>query len=278
MTTDPTHASRHRSVAVAIILAVGTVVTAVAVVTVMLVGSHGLRTAPADVEASSAGSGSATTRAAPLTDGYRVWARNDDGGPVRWDPCRPIDLVVDDRGAPDGFDADLAVAIETLRAASGLQLRVIGPTDERPSGDRAAHQPGRYGDRWAPVLIAWAEPHEAGLPLDDVDRGVAMPVAVGAEGDRSYVTGQVVFNRDRTDLAPGVGDRATAWGATILHELVHLVGLGHTDDPDELMYTYPGAGPVELGPGDRAGLQEVGADTGCRPPPRPGPVATTGRS
>jgi hypothetical protein len=202
-------------------------------------------------------------------DGYTVWARNDDGTPVRWDPCGTIDLVVATRDLPPGALLDLREAMERIRAASGLTLRVIGTTDERPRADRPPYQPERYGHRWAPVLVAWSPPHEGGMRLRSSDRGVAMPVAVGPAGDRTYVTGQVVLNAHRGDLRRGFEDRAHSWGATLLHELGHLVGLGHAEDERELMATYPGHGPVELGPGDLAGLDAVGARHGCRPAPAP---------
>ncbi|MCC5949596.1 MAG: matrixin family metalloprotease [Nitriliruptoraceae bacterium] len=223
-------------------------------------------------ERTEGSSGHAVVHEGASGDGYAVWERNDDGTPVRWDACSPIPLVIDTDGAPRGFAQDLAEAIERLERASGLRLEVEASTEERPTGQRPPYQPERYGERWAPVLVAWAAPGESGLPLRDVDRGLALPVAMGPDGDRTYVTGQVVFNRDRADLRTGFDDRADSWGATILHELGHLVGLAHTDDQDELMATYPGEGPVRLGPGDRAGLRAVGAPAGCRATPPAGPV------
>lgn len=204
-------------------------------------------------------------------EGYSVWGINADGTPIRWDPCSPLELVVAP-GGPPGFVDDLRVAAAWIGDVTGLDLVVAGGTDERPSRTRLAFQPERYGERWAPVLVAWAAPGEAGLPLRDIDRGVAIPVAVGNAGDRTYVTGQVVFNHDRDDLRAGFGAREDAWGATVLHELAHLVGLGHVDDPGELMHTFPGSGPVEFGPGDRRGLAAVGADGGCRDVPPAQPV------
>jgi hypothetical protein len=202
-------------------------------------------------------------------DGFTVWDVNDDGDPVRWDPCSPVELVVATQGAPDGARADLDRAIDEVAEATGLDLRVVGVTDERPAVDRPAYQPDRYGQRWAPVLVAWAEPREGELNLASTDRGIAMPVAVGAPGDRTYVTGQVALNRARDDLVVGFDDRATSWGSTLLHELAHLVGLGHVDDADELMHVHPGDGPVAFGPGDLAGLAAVGAAQGCRDVPAP---------
>ena len=43
-----------------------------------------------------------------------------------------------------------------------------------------------------------------------------------------------------------------------MHELGHLVGLGHVDAPDELM-SAENHGLLTWGPGDRAGLSAVGA-------------------
>jgi hypothetical protein len=206
------------------------------------------------------------------SDGYAVWARNDDGAPVRWDACSPIDLVVSPDGAPVGAMDDLDEAVARLVEVTGLELRVVGTTDERPQAGRPPYQPDRYGHRWAPVLVAWARPHEGGIRLRSTDRGVAVPIAVGPRGDRTYVTAQIAFNVDRTDLEPGFDDRSISWGSTVLHELVHVLGLDHVTDPTQLMYVFPGEGPVELGRGDLAGLSAVGADQGCRTIPHPQPV------
>ncbi len=204
---------------------------------------------------------------------FTVWERNRDGQPIRWDPCSPVEVVWRPAGAPAGARADLESALQRARDATGLDLTLRGRTDEPVTEPRLPYQPERYGERWAPVLVAWTTPDEVGSRLIDTDRGVAVPIAVGPSGDRTYVSGSILLNADRDDLRSGFGDRADSWGATLLHELLHVLGLGHVDDPDELMYEFPGRGPVDLGPGDRAGTAAIGAAQGCRDVPTAGPVA-----
>jgi hypothetical protein len=216
------------------------------------------------------------TAKAPVTassdaEGWAPWATNDDGTPVRWDPCRPIELVIDPDGTPPGVAEDLAAAVDDVADVSGLELRIGAEVDERPSGDRAAYQPERYGERWAPVLIAAAGPGERGLPLRSTDRAIAAPVAVGRQGAQVFVSGQIVLNRDRDDVTPGDGDRASSWGAILRHELGHLLGLDHVDDEEQIMHAHPVPGEVELGDGDRRGLEALGRG-GCVDVPAPGPL------
>jgi hypothetical protein len=209
--------------------------------------------------------------AADDPEGWTPWALNDDGAPVRWDPCRPIELVVNPEGTYPGFAEDLEAAIDDVAEASGLEIMVTAWVDEPPSGDRPLHQPERYGDRWAPVLVAAGDPAAEDLPLRSTDRAIAVPVAVGPEGSQVFVTGQIVLNRDRDDVAPGDADRGGSWGGILRHELGHLVGLDHVDDPDQLMHAHPGPGEAMLGDGDRRGLAVLGSGDCVEVPPA-GPV------
>ena len=79
---------------------------------------------------------------------------------------------------------------------------------------------------------------------------------VADDGGRLLVSGQVVLDAD--DLAyPGDGGvRAFAYYA-VLHELGHLVGLAHVDEPTQLMY--PQGHIASFAPGDLRGLAVVGS-------------------
>ena len=77
------------------------------------------------------------------------------------------------------------------------------------------------------------------------------------DGPAVYVTGQVVLDAPAFTQAMAVPGGGPVARAIVLHELAHVVGLGHVDDPAELMYPY--AGRADLGAGDLTGLALLGA-------------------
>jgi hypothetical protein len=168
--------------------------------------------------------------------------------PVAYDPCRPIEVVVNPEGAPNDYDELVDAGLAHTAAATGLKFTRVGLTDDR---DVTA---GGFARR-RPVLIAWATPDEVPDLAGEV-AGIGGSVAVGPPGQVRYVTGQVMLDRDLF-AAFDAGEAAIAQ-AILDHELGHLVGLGHVDDPGELMYEHA-LERTTYGPGDREGLARLGS-------------------
>ena len=199
---------------------------------------------------------------------------DEQGRPARWDPCTAIPYVVQSAWAPEHGRRDLAEALARLSAASGLRFVDEGDTDEVPRRDRSAYQPERYGERWAPLLVGWVPPAATDIELGDGVQGVSLSLAVANEGGPSLVSGQVVLDAEHR-LASGFGPGTTD-GEVLLHELAHAVGLGHVQDPTQVMYPQTTNSESAFGAGDRRGLAAVGAAAGCHPAPPARPVRLDG--
>src|SRR5262249_53139440 len=89
------------------------------------------------------------------------------GHPVRWNPCDPIHYVVNLQEAPPGSIADVQEAIRRVSADTGITFVFDGSTQEIPQKDRSAYIPAEYGQRWAPVVIAWATQSQTDIPFHD---------------------------------------------------------------------------------------------------------------
>ena len=203
--------------------------------------------------------------AAPAASGSFAFTsmQPDGSGPVAYSPCRPIHYVVRPDGAPQGGAEFLTAAIATVSAATGLQFVDDGATREAPDEERSAYQPDAYGRRWAPVLVAWSTPEETPGLAGDV-AGIGGSAAVTRDGLSVYVTGSVTLDTgDLGELMAAPATRATALGI-VTHELGHLVGLDHVDDPTQLMYPSTTSSVSTFAAGDLAGLAALGSGA-CAP-------------
>ena len=188
--------------------------------------------------------------------GYTVLAERG-GAPVTWDPCEPIHFVVRPDNQIPGGRVALDQAIDEISKETGLYFVDDGATTEAPSESRSAYQPDRYGQNWAPVLITWSDESEyPGLAGDVV--GLAGPISVGGK-DARIVTGEVVFDAaDLTKIEAGP-DGMTYVHDVLLHELGHLVGLGHINEPSSIMNPVTQLPLAGYSAGDRRGLAALGS-------------------
>jgi len=209
----------------------------------------------------------------PWMDGESAYAfldRRADGSPFRWEPCLPIHYEVNIEHAPPGAMDDVGEAIARLSEGSGLRFVLDGQTSRTPSEQRngSFHELTTFAYR--PVLISWLPSDEFELYADP-DQVIGVGVAVPGSGDEYWVykSGLVVINAD-APIPPGFAS-GYSLGPVMMHELGHVVGLGHVGDVDEIMWSpdLPGSNPFQVsgvtdwGDGDLEGLQRLGRPAGC---------------
>ncbi|TGN63902.1 matrixin family metalloprotease [Nocardioides eburneiflavus] len=186
--------------------------------------------------------------------GAYAWAMTqpDSDDPVGWDPCEEIRYRVNPAGEPPGGRRLVTEALRRASAATGLAFADEGETDERPFPDGVE----LFG-RPDPVVIGWGDQGE----FPDLGGQVAGVGGAVAERDSAgrlrFVSGSVVLDVDAF-TATAVAGQPRVMEAIVLHEVAHVIGLGHVSEPMELMYA-DNTGQVELGPGDREGLARLGS-------------------
>ena len=184
---------------------------------------------------------------------YRFSLVRSDGSPVAYAACRPVQLVVNPDGGPPGADDLLDEATDEVSEATGLTVEVVGESDARPSDERELVL---EGDDPPPSLVSWSDPQESPR-LEGAVAGYAGSGWIRRGDETAYVRGEVTFDAAQVgDLVNG-GEWDAARGI-VVHELAHLLGLGHVDDPTQLMYPESQRNVTSLQGGDRAGLAALG--------------------
>jgi len=231
-----------------------------AVVAGLLVGPGVVATAaPA-----SAASASYTLQYNTLGNGQRVVAR--------WNPCRTHTWKVNLASVPtktrSAVLAETLTAMRVLAAKTGMSFTYKGATFEVPRVGSDAKQS-------ADIIIAYTTPAKTNYSLAGSTAGqggytggwTSTSDGTTTTYSSGISTGFLVI--DTPDMLAhfqagfGTGLRR---GNLLLHELGHVVGLGHVNNPGLLMNpisssrTPNGFAAVEL-----AGLAKIGRSAGCEP-------------
>lgn len=168
-----------------------------------------------------------------------TFASVDDGGQhAQFDPCRTIEVRVNLAGAPAGLFEEVVHAVDELRAATGLDLVVVGETSDRTV----------IGAWHAPKILVTMEP-------------LAPSLAGLAENTMTWVSGSFRTVSSKVMLSSAIKWNPTGVASIVRHELGHSVGLGHAPNPSQVMATPTGSRSYRNG--DLYGLYHVGSSSGC---------------
>ncbi len=225
----------------------------------------GGRGAPAR-QAASVPTGSTRTGAirTGAGSGYMFLFPQTANGPVRWNPCEPVHYVTNLAEAPQ-LRPDVTLAMARLSAATGLRFVYDGDTTEHSSSHRPLVDRTRGGSGWAPVLVDVATPAQSDLLRDGDDgEGVATWWHTSSSGTQ-IVTGQLVLRAGSIPTRVLGFDDPDAAGPFLLHELGHVLGLGHVGTPGAIMNHDGALRGTTLSAGDLAGLHLLGVTQGCLP-------------
>ena len=182
---------------------------------------------------------------------YTILRTDFEGDPITYDPCKPVHYVINPSGGPGDYLSFVEPAIKKAQAATGLKFVYDGQTD----------------DTWAtrgsvtksePVLISFSSSMDSSVAdRDAVGLGGSTWMTVDGRSQPHYLTGRVELLSTwfaRESAVNGTG----AEESVVMHELGHVLGLGHAHHRNEVMYR-EAHGQAEYGPGDLSGLARLGA-------------------
>ena len=182
---------------------------------------------------------------------------------ARWDPCQTIGWRVNAAQATAGALADAKTAFRRLSEATGFRFVYRGTTSVIPKLDSHDSYP-----RDTQIVVAWIRKTQSNLFKGQMEAdAIGSPYYLmgyhNGDGSDAYriSSGAVVID-SRFRVPGGFGSGLTR-GDILLHELGHVMGLGHVNAGSEMMNPYMTRGVARYGKGDLAGLEKHGAEMGC---------------
>lgn len=182
------------------------------------------------------------------------------GSGIGWARCRPVYVVANPAGIPEGERADfihmVRHALAAISAATGQDWVYVGRTAYRAADRNSRHHvPGL-------VTISFMSAPDPNDPA--AAWAHALPGRNPVTGRLTYLSGAVNLNAQRL-VGDFRGEVTPLVATTLMHELGHVAGLDHVADRSQLMsevYELPPEPRYEVyRNGDLAGLARVGSVT-----------------
>jgi hypothetical protein len=173
-----------------------------------------------------------------FADDYEILALDDDGKPVTF-AHEPIEFAIDESASTDD-EARIRAAFEKTASASGFEFRYIGRTEFDATLQNLGESPAR-------IVVSYENKTSTDVFQGLPDDSVAVGYSVVQAGVR--IKGAVVVSEE--DAVRGV-----ALERLIMHELGHVLGIGHAGSNTQIMGpNMHGSYPAEWGSGDLAALR-----------------------
>ncbi|MEI8083294.1 MAG: hypothetical protein WCI74_15765, partial [Actinomycetes bacterium] len=189
------------------------------------------------------------------TYSFMSTVNNDGVHPVRWNPCEkdPIDIRLSGASLTSVYGDALAQATREVAGATGLNITLTGTTSFVPQ--QTSFQDPTYSDGEITVFVG---SRTSSTMWNGASAGtVGLGGFAYGSGTATIAVGFVVI-----DQAASTGMSAGHKKEMFMHELAHVVNLGHVNDSHQVMYPSL-LGLTSWGDGDLKGLAAVGAGAGC---------------
>lgn len=193
------------------------------------------------------------------TRGYRYMHGPKNGlNPARWNKCEPIVYRINTRGMPARFDRDISGAFQRLSAATGIRFTKGADIRLTPYASDTWYERLPLGHGSNTIVIGFATDTQVPILTGNAVAYGGPIVDIYETQDPEIVAGGVIVERN-LPFAHGFGTGSTPrFGTMLLHELGHVMNLGHVNDPAQLMHpTLRPDRAGEFGTGDLAGLRRL---------------------
>lgn len=160
------------------------------------------------------------------------------GKPAHWNKCAPVRYRINPDGmTPSALD-DVNEGLRRLSAASGIQFQYVGTTTTVPFSNPGWYDPFlKKENRDADLFIAFSNENVVSR-LAGATVGLGGPIWADFDGaggvEPQIIIGGLVLDTQH-EITPGYGTGTTR-GAVILHELGHMMNLGHVGDQNQMMF------------------------------------------